>query len=412
MFCAIGAAVSMNHKKVFLACTLLVVSNAHALESVPKSEYRHRRIALSEKLQGDAAIVFAKRASTLDFMPFRQDSDFYYLSGWNEPGAALVVIGPGPATTSRLGDPIPAHKYQEILFLPARNRGLELATGIKMDSATAGVASASGFDAVMPIMTLPEVLAKFFSEDRRRSIWSQVDLPTTKELIAFMATSAGAVGAPPDRDVRTLVRDLRSVKSPAEIELIRRATTASIAAQRAGMAAIGRGVHERTIAGIEIAKMMAAGCERPSYAPIVASGINSTVQHYNSTENVMKGGDVVLIDAAGEFSMYASDITRTIPVDGKFTARQRELYEIVLGAHKATAAAFVAGKFKIGSVLQRDSKATDSLDKVAFDYINTHGKDLHGMPLGKYFLSGIGHSVGIDVHDPMDETKAARAPIR
>ena len=109
----------MGWLNFFLACTLLVAGNALALESVPKPEYRQRRIALSEKLGGAAALVFAGEEVSPDFMPFRQDSDFYYLSGWNEPGAALLVIGPGPGTTTRLGDLVPAHTYREILFLPA-----------------------------------------------------------------------------------------------------------------------------------------------------------------------------------------------------------------------------------------------------------------------------------------------------
>ena len=114
---------------------------------------------------------------------------------------------------------------------------------------------------------------------------------------------------------------------------------------------------------------------------------------------------MVVIDAAGEYSMYASDITRTMPVDGKFTPRQREIYDIVLGAQRAAAAAFVASKSKLGGVNQRGPEVTDTLDKVAYDYVNTHGKDLHGEPLGKYFLHGLGHSVGINVHDPMDYSK-------
>jgi Xaa-Pro aminopeptidase len=399
--------VPTKHLNVFLAFTLLAAGSAWALESVPKAEYRQRRVALSEKLQAGAALVFAAEEISPDFLPFRQDPDFYYLSGWNEPGAALLVIGPGPATTTRLGTLVPVHAYREILFLPARNLVTEKYTGIKMDAATPGVAGATGFDAVMPMTALPEVLTGFVSEDSTRasSLWSQMDLPAAKGAMAFVAAALGAAAPLPDKDIRTLTRDLRSVKSPAEIELIRKATDASIAAQRAGIRAIEPGVRERTIAGIEIESMMAEGCERPSYSPIVGSGINSSTLHYNSNENVMKSGDVVVIDAAGEFSMYASDITRTMPINGKFTPRQREIYEIVLGAQRAAAAAFIAGRSKLGGITQRGPEVTDSLDKVAFDYINTHGKDMHGEPLGKYFLHGLGHSVGIDVHDPMDYTK-------
>ena len=133
------------------------------------------------------------------------------------------------------------------------------------------------------------------------------------------------------------------------------------------------------------------GCERPAYSPIVGSGLNSTVLHYSEDSGTAQAGDVVVIDVAGEYAGYAADITRTLPATGKFTARQREIYDIVLGAQKAAATAFVAGNSKlIGS---------DSLYTVAKDYINAHGKDLHGEPLGKYFIHGLGHQVGLAVHD-------------
>jgi Xaa-Pro aminopeptidase len=97
--------------------------------------------------------------------------------------------------------------------------------------------------------------------------------------------------------------------------------------------------------------------------------------------------------------MYASDITRTVPVNGHFTPRQREIYNIVLGAQQAAINAFVAGKSTIND---RDRKDPNSLDTAAYNYINTHGKALDGAPLGKYWLHGLGHMVGIDVHDPAD----------
>jgi len=103
-----------------------------------------------------------------------------------------------------------------------------------------------------------------------------------------------------------------------------------------------------------------------------------------------------VIDAAGEYSMYASDITRTLPATGKFTPRQREIYDIVLGAQQAAMGAFQSGK----STLSRDGANT--LYKVAYDYINTHGKDLHGGPLGKYFIHGLSHYIGLAVHDDGD----------
>jgi Xaa-Pro aminopeptidase len=144
---------------------------------------------------------------------------------------------------------------------------------------------------------------------------------------------------------------------------------------------------------------MENGCERASYAPIVGSGINSTVLHYSEDARTLEDGDILLVDAACEYSMYASDITRTVPVNGHFTARQREIYNIVLGAQRAAIDAFVAGKSKIND---RDRRDPDSLDNAAYNYINTHGKSLKGEPLGQYWLHGLGHMVGIDVHDPAD----------
>jgi Xaa-Pro aminopeptidase len=112
----------------------------------------------------------------------------------------------------------------------------------------------------------------------------------------------------------------------------------------------------------------------------------------------MKSGEVVVIDAAGEYSMYASDITRTLPINGHFTARQREIYDIVLGAQQAAEAAFKSGKSNM------KHEDPDSLYEVARNYINTHGKDSHGDTLGKYFIHGLGHPVGLNVHDSTDHS--------
>ena len=157
------------------------------------------------------------------------------------------------------------------------------------------------------------------------------------------------------------------------------------------------GMTERAVAGAMTAVWMENGCERPSYAPIVGSGINSTTLHYSANDRTMQDGDILLVDAACEYSMYAADITRTVPVNGHFTPRQREIYNIVLGAQQAAINAFVPGKSTIND---RDRQDPNSLDTVAYNYINTHGKDLHGQPLGQYWLHGLGHMMGIDVHDP------------
>jgi len=126
----------------------------------------------------------------------------------------------------------------------------------------------------------------------------------------------------------------------------------------------------------------------------VGTGINSTVLHYNKLDRLIQDGDVVLMDVGGQYSGYASDITRTIPANGKFTTRQREIYEIVLGAQNAALAALKPG-MTIGG-----KDASTSLQKIAMDYIDSHGKDLEGRSLGRYYIHGLSHHVGLDVHDP------------
>jgi Xaa-Pro aminopeptidase len=380
---------------LLLACSTLLP----ALDKQPVADYRTRREALGKALNGGVAVLFAAQEPVLDFMPYRQDEDFYYLTGWNEPGAALLLQGPAAATSEH-----PARTYREILFLPSRNRRTELYTGAKLDAASPNVSTATGVSEVQALTDLPTVLNKLSQDDRliRQNFWSQQNSAEAGALFTMVASTLGSGTVPATHDIAALTTPLRTVKDPREIELLTKASDASIVAQKAMMHAVHPGAKERTVAGIIIENLMDQGCERVSYAPIVGSGLQSTVLHYSDNSQIMQNGDVVVVDAAGEYSMYASDITRTVPVSGHFTARQREVYEVVLGAQRAAMAAFVAGKSKIND---RNHTDADSLDTVAWNYINTHGKDLHGEPLGKYWIHGLGHSVGINVHDPMDYKK-------
>ncbi len=378
---------------------LIICSSAKSLERQPASIYHARREALAKKLNGGIAILFAANEPALEYQEYRQDEDFYYLTGWNEPGAALLIQS---ATDAH--DQVPARPYREVMLLPIRNLRMERYTGIKLDAASAGAPKIIGVDEVQSMSELPTILSALVGKDRNilASIWTQNDVPQSKPLVDWTAVTLGEPEAPPFSDVRKPVGELRAVKDSGEVDLIRKATNASITAQLAMIHAVKPGVSERAITGLLIEKMMDGGCERPSYPPIVGSGKNSTVLHYSSNENVMKSGDVVVVDAAGEYSMYASDITRTPPVNGHYTDRQREIYNIVLGAQRAAEAAFVAGQSHENDP---QHKYPDSLDTIAWKYMNEHGKDLHGEPLGKYFIHGIGHLVGIDVHDPYDYSK-------
>src|SRR5579871_2940823 len=201
-----------------------LASLTQALEKQPSALYHARRQALADRLQGGVAILFAAPEPVLDFMAYRQDSDFYYLTGWNEPGAALIVIGADGGS----------QRYKEILFLPTRNLRTEKYTGVKMDADTPGVAEATGVDAVEPMTALTADLNKVVAANRRltSSLWTQPDSEPAKALVIFNASTLGMDKAPAAHDVTSLVMQSRVVKDQGEIELLKKAGTASNAAQR------------------------------------------------------------------------------------------------------------------------------------------------------------------------------------
>jgi len=384
-----------------LVAWLILCSSQAAvgLERQPLSVYKARRHALADRLHGGFAVLFGATDPPLEYMSFRQDEDFYYLTGWNDPGAAILIFAAVPADGSQ-----PARDYREIMLLPERNLRMEFYTGKKLAADSPEAPRITGFDQVMPISGFATQLVREGLVDPAKpfNAYSQQDSPQAATFLNYLATTLGMEKAPAWRDVREKTMELRSVKDQSELELMRKASNASVVAQRAMMKAVRPGVSERAIEGLIISKLLEEGCERTSYPSIVGSGKNSTTLHYSENTEIMKSGDVVVVDAAGEYSMYASDITRTLPVNGHFTARQREIYDIVLGAQRAAVEAFVPGVSTINDRLHRDPH---SLDQAAFDYMNAHGKDLHGGPLGKYFIHGLGHSVGLDVHDPYDYEK-------
>jgi len=374
---------------------LLVSTLASALDRQSNADYRARRQAVAAKTDGDIVLLFAplEADGPNDLYGFRQDDNFFYLSGWVEPGAALLIAPEVKASSSAQARP-----YTEILFLASRNAVQEKWTGPKLGPESPDASKLTGFDRVEVIDKLRDEVAQLLPA--RGSVYT--DLPAfgqtsaSTEPIDWLKRANAFLGFVSFKDVKPVLGSLRTVKDAGEIERIRKATDASLAGHLAAMHAIRPGVNEREISALLQYEWGKRGCERPAYAPIVGSGFNSTVLHYSDDSATIQSGDLVVIDAAGEYSMYASDITRTMPANGKFTQRQREIYDIVLGAQQAAIAAFKSGK----SNLRRNDP--DSLYKVAYDYINSHGKDLHGEPLGKYFIHGLSHYVGLNVHDSGD----------
>ena len=386
--------------RVLLLPILLLVICASALERQPNADYRGRRLMLAGKTNGGVVVLFAgvEAEGPNALYGFRQDDNFYYLTGLSEPGAALLIAPEVAGDGDR-----PTRPYTEILFLPGRSQSEEKWTGPKLGPDDPDAGKITGFDRVEILDKLRVELVRLLPQPRA-VVYS--DLPAFRE-----GSAAGTPLAWLERanafpvyvsieDVKPMLDEMRRVKDAGEIALIRKATEASMAGHLAAMHALKPGMTERELEALVQYEFQKRGCERPAYAPIVGAGFNSTVLHYSDDSAPIQAGDVVVIDMGGEYSMYATDITRTLPASGKFTPRQREIYNIVLGAQEAAIKAFRGGH----STLSGDDR--DSLYNVAYSYINSHGKDLHGKPLGQYFIHGLGHFVGLSVHDVGGSTVA------
>jgi Xaa-Pro aminopeptidase len=290
--------------------------SATALDRQPNADYRARREALAKKASG-MVVLFAPLEAADEVYGFRQEDNFFYLSGVTAPAAALLIVSPAEAKADS-----PARSYAEILFLPPRNLTQEKWTGPKLGPENPDAAKMTGFDRVEHIGKLPDEVTRFIS-GASPSIYT--DMPAQGESASTIALSfvkrTNAMLS--YQDVKPMLSSLRTSKDPDEVGLIHKAVDASVAAHFAAFKAVKPSVNEREISALLQYEWGRRGCERAAYAPIVGSGISSTVLHYSEDSAAMKSGDVVVIDAAGEYSMYAADITRTLPVSGHFSARQR-----------------------------------------------------------------------------------------
>jgi Xaa-Pro aminopeptidase len=197
----------------------------------------------------------------------------------------------------------------------------------------------------------------------------------------------------PRLDVRPALEAMRAIKSEEEIHFIQKAVDATIAGHRAAWRRVRPGLFEYQVMAAMIGPIMDHGCIRVAYAPIIGSGFNATVLHYADIMGRLMPGDLVLMDVGGEYRHYAADITRTVPAGGRFTARQREIYDAVLGAQKAAIQAVKPGMTLSGS-------GSESLEQVVRKYLDSLGKDSKGETLSQYLGHGLGHHVGLEVHDP------------
>src|SRR5579859_1915390 len=384
--------------RAFFALVLLLGSATLAAaqqrrEREPNAIYAARRAALAAQVDGPIVLWgFTGREEVLQTYIFSQEYDFYYLTGHNEEGAGLIIL---PAKNHPASD-----GPGEILFLPPKNPDEEKWNGIRKSPSDPDITAISGFSNVKPFSEMRSVvehLAKSYST-------FYTILPYRKELGGFPHEKAVTdwlalvVQQAKLKDIRAQIETERQIKSPGEIAFLQKAIDLSLDSHLAAMKMMRPGLFEYQVGAKMVEVHAMGGSEAEGYAPIVGAGPNSTTLHYDKLARKIEDGDMVVLDVGAQYSGYSADITRTLPANGKFTPRQREIYDIVLGAQNAAIAAL-----KPGMNFCRNDK--ESLFKIAYDYINTHGKDLHGKPLGQYFIHGLGHGIGLDVHDPTENCK-------
>jgi Xaa-Pro aminopeptidase len=366
-------------------------------EREANSVYAARRAKLSAQV--DAPILlwgFTGREESSQAYVFAQEENFYYLTGHNEEGAGLILFPMAKSGASPMASGLPS----EILFLPPKNPSKEKWNGLRMSPSDPGIEARTGFVSVLPYPEMRatlEKLAKVYPAIYTILPYEKENggYPHEKAAVDWIHTTVPQVAL---KDIHYDIEALRQIKSPGEIAFLTEAIELSLDAQLAAMRMMRPGLHEYEIAAKMVEVHAMGGSEAEGYAPIVGAGPNSTALHYDKLSRKIEDGDIVVLDVGAQYSGYSADITRTLPANGKFTPRQREIYEIVLGAQNAVLAAIKPGM----DYCQRGSK---SVHKIAYDYINSHGKDLHGKSLGQYFIHGLGHDIGLDVHDPGEACK-------
>ena len=375
-----------NGLAVFLLICLAPV--VRAWEREPSSVFAERRVKLIAAVNAPVVLFgYTGHEESNPSYVFMQEENFYYLTGHNEEGAALLLL---PESAAQKGWPGP----REILYLPPRDPQQERWEGPRLGPDDPGIKEKTGFAAVESFTKLHETLAALAKDFP--TIYTELPDPDEDGYPHAANWSKWVKEAAPQatlKDISPAVGTLRAIKSPGELALITKAIEPSIDAHFAAMKMMHPGLYEYQVAAKMVEIHAQRGCETEAYSPIVGSGFNSTVLHYNKLDRKIEDGDIVVLDVGGQYSGYAADITRTLPANGKFTRRQREIYEIVLGAQNAALAALKPG-MTIGG------EGPTSLQKIATDYINSHGKDKQGHPLGRYYIHGLGHHMGLNVHDP------------
>ena len=335
-----------------------------------------RRRALAAHIGRGVALIPAAHERDLerDYVQdndFRQTNTFFYLTELETQDAWLLIVAGGEAATT-------------VLFLPPRTPAQERWTGLRLgpDSTAARL---SGIGRVLPTDSLDRMLAALFRASG--PIYAPLDVTTRDEpRLKELVFSGRDV-----RNLRPLVDSMRLLKDADEIARMRKAIDISAAGHIAAMQAARPGVWEYELEAALEAAFRRNGADRLGYPSIVGSGPNSTTLHYDVNRRQTRDGDLVVVDAGAEWGQYTADVTRTFPVNGKFTPRQKAIYDLVLATQQT---AFDS---------TRPGATVAQLNRIAREYMRIHSGTLCGaQSCDGYFIHGLGHWLGMDVHDVGD----------
>jgi Xaa-Pro aminopeptidase len=312
--------------------------------------------------------------------PFRQDSNFWYLTGFDHPSAAAVLrTDGGPDYT---------------LYVEPRDPATEIWTGYRpgTEGALRDYGADEAFTQDQLLEHVPELVGKVERIYHVLGRNLRVDATITETIEALHRRSRQGT-EPPEAiiDPRGIVHEMRLIKEPAELDVMRRAAAISAEAHSEAARLAHAGAYEYELEAVIEYNFRRGGAERVGFPSIVGAGPNSVVLHYDKSRRRMEDGDLVVMDIGAEYSYYSADVTRTIPVSGRFTSRQREIYDLVLGAQEAAFAAV-----KPGNTLM-------DVERAARLYFQEHGAGKCGAKsCNDQFPHGVSHWLGMDVHDVGD----------
>ena len=325
---------------------------------------------------------------------YRQDDNFYYLTGFTEPNSVLALVPKGISVP----DPDDSAKtltVTEILFVRAKNPQREHWNG--RNYGPAGAMKLRGFQYATTVDRFQQMMGMMMFRGGAKYLYVP---PFASDFTGEIAETMQPVQALIDRrpsvelrDPSGLIKKMRAIKSPEEIEMITKASKISALAHKQAMMSCEPGMYEYELQAVYEYVYRKNGMEYNAYPCIVGAAENSVVLHYNTVRRKINNGDIVLTDCGGEYHWYATDITRTFPANGRFSPAQKSIYEIVLAAQKAAIARIKPGASWSDVSAAAAEVVEDGLLKIGIV------KQKNNREYRRFFTHGLGHPVGLDVHD-------------